>query len=266
MNLDLKAGLAAALLADCSYQEDAALCVSEFAALGHKVVARMSDDMKQAVITADPKDGGGVFNLNTSGSRIAGDKSVGGSYGAMLGDVMQDMDVTPFATPGGYAVTAGPWRRAQAIFSWAKAQVPAGSKWRFRGHSLGSWCNLYAFSSFALDEVLDINVLASPKGAEAAYWASLPPGALEKVTSWIYRRDLWAGYPWRLPGAPAYRHLPGASIAWLDGKNPPRAISETDWPGGINPSDHDLDCDEGATRGYVAGSGGFRDLLAKAAA
>jgi hypothetical protein len=257
LNLDLASGLAAALLADAAYQEDETLCKAEFGALGHDVVARMSDDFKQAVVTVDrTKPASGEFYLNVSGSRIAGG-DVGKSYGAELGDVIQDVEVEPLSVPGGLA-TAGPWRRAMAIFDWSRKQAPVGAKWRFRGHSLGAWCDLYAFSAFPLEDVLDVEVLASPKGADEAYWASLPPGALDKVTSWVYRRDLWVGYPWIGP----WRHPPGASLAWLDGSAPPRAVTESRWPGGINPHDHDLVVEPGATTGYVAGPGGFRALLA----
>lgn len=230
MLLDPKRGLASAKLADAAYIEDMGDAITTFAALGHKMVDAWSDPLHQAYVTSEA--GADCLDLHISGSRVSGRSKIDA-----VADMIADMDVAPHDLGNGILVTRGPYLRSVDIFGWADTKYP-GAKWRIRGcHSLGGWVGKYAFSHLKPENVILIDTFASPKGANAAYYAGIPAEHRVKFTNWCNERDLWMGYSWL---GPFVQLLPDDKYPWLHNGGI-AAIDESEWPGGTHATDHDIE-------------------------
>lgn len=212
------------------YIEDTTQMLNEFDNLNHEVISIYLNDDHKAVLSIDRNDTGSDFTtyLTLCGSRVSS-----GTMQEKFGDLYDDMDTTPLQIEPGILVPTGPWNGCEELYLWASDNC---SKLFIEGHSLGSRSRYarYFLPSSSIERIISFG---PPKFASPAFWNKyLLPGDI----TCIYRRDLWAGWPFELIGNSLWTQPPGQSILYIEDHNFAR-ITEKDWAGGLDPLDHSID-------------------------
>lgn len=237
--MSLTAMLAAAERAQAVYIVDPVASRRDFEALGHVWIGQFQDADSQAVLT---RDAAGNVCLSISGTRFSSGK---------LGDLFDDIDLTPVDLGDGVKVAHGAYEALFDIWAWAKALVPIGTVFDVCGHSLGAWRTLYTPLFLPAAQIGPLHAFESPKGATAAYWTKFAT-ELASAVSVVNGHDIFYGYPF-LPPPPYftdYVHAP-TPVFWLqDGGI--KTITPDQWPGGVCEPDHSIDLVVQRIRSLVA--------------
>jgi hypothetical protein len=217
--MNVPAVLAAARRSQAAYLPDPR---AAFRALGLTVAGRYENADHQAVLS---HDAAGAAYLSISGTRF-------GAQGG-LADTMDDICHEPLDLGGGALVTAGAYAGLDAMWAWAESVAP-GAVFTVDGHSLGGWRARYTGRFLPAERIAAIYSFESPKGGNAAFWASQAP-TLSKLTSVVNGRDVFVGWPF----VGAWEH-PDHDTLWLTGGSA-RVIRPRDWPGPLLFTDHSID-------------------------
>lgn len=226
--MNLTAMLAAAERAQAVYIVDPVASRKAFEGLGHVWIGQFQDADSQAVLTRDPA---GNVCLSISGTRFSSGK---------IGDLFDDVDLTPVDLGAGVKVAHGAYEALVDIWKWAKALVPAGTVFDVCGHSLGAWRTLYTPLFLPAAQIGPLHAFESPKGATAAYWTKYA-AELAGAVSVVNGHDIFYGYPF-LPAPPYFTEYVHAQtpVIWLQGGGF-KTIVPSQWPGGVSESDHSID-------------------------
>jgi len=220
--MDWAALYAAALRAQAAYIIDPAQAQSAFEALGHTFIAQHQDNNSQAVVSVGSD---GAAYLSISGTRFSAGK---------LGDLFDDVDLTPVDLGGGAKVTQGAYASAKEVFDWALSVVPDGEVLNVCGHSLGGWRTGYAPALLPASQIGSLYAFEPPKGANLAYYQKYQKELAGLVITG-QGRDIWMNYP-RLGD---WIHRPGPMV-WIQSIGY-KMIDTSAWPGGFSLGDHSID-------------------------
>lgn len=225
--MDFRPILAAAQRANAAYIDDKKAAAAAFFALGLRFIGQYQTDSCQAVLSIS--DATGIYNLSISGTRFSQGK---------LGDLFDDLDDSLIDIGAGdqQLVTCGAWDDLPMLWAWVKAQVPKTASLNVEGHSLGGWRARYTPSFLDSSRIVALHSFESPKGANLIYWTKYLPVLQEKLISVVNGRDLWVSWPFW------HRDLchPPLPAIWLQ-EDGYQVINPGQWPGGLLPSDHDMD-------------------------
>ena len=188
---------------NASYIMDDTEARKAFLDLGAPVLARLSTDHVQAVISR-PKDG--ILTLTICGSRVTE-----GTLGNHIHDLLTDFNCDPFDIESGRMVAEQPFKEAWMIYNWL-FDVNSKEPVRIEGHSLGGWRSVYATEFLPAERIISITAWESPKQGNDAYWADLEArGLLSKITQVYHGADPWGFWPFECD---ALNHGP-APMLWL---------------------------------------------------
>lgn len=225
--------LAAARRAQGAYIDGMNQAKAAFESLGLTWLGQFQNASHQAVLS---HDAGSVY-LSISGTR----------FGRSLGDLFEDVDLTPVDVGGGAHVTAGAYNGLAEMWAWAKALMPAGTMFNVEGHSLGGWRALYTPLFLPDAQIGDIHAFEAPKGGNAAYWDRYA-GQLSSAVSTANGADIFYGYPFFMD----WCHPP-RNLIWLD-ESGFKVILPDQWPGGMSLDDHSIDLVVARLEKIVAGA------------
>jgi hypothetical protein len=220
--VNFAATLAAAQRAQAAYIEDRAQSQAAFSALGLTWLDQYQNAEHQAVLCRGPD---GTVYLSISGTRFAD--------GAM-GDVWEDICLDAVNLPGGADVVAGAYNGLDAMWSWAKALVSAGTVFNVEGHSLGAWRTRYTPLFLPAAQIGSLFSFESPKAGNPAFWM-LYGGQLANMVSVVNGLDLFVSWPF----LGEWCHPPRDEI-WLQDTGF-QVTNPSQWPGGRRLSDHSID-------------------------
>lgn len=211
---------------DAGAQADA---FQAFVLFGSKPLARLSTTANQAILSFDPN---GDVRLTISGTRASE-----GPFTDRATDVSEDIRCELFHIGSGRHVAKTPFQEAEVIYTWALntlSKLGLGDRpLHIEGHSLGGWKATYSSEYVPLERILSVTAWESPKQGDDAYWQDLEErGFLDKLTQFVHGADLWASWPW------AFTSLnKGRVLVWIH-NGTFTLVTEADWPGGMNWSDH----------------------------
>lgn len=152
-------------------------------------------------------------------------------------ELMDDAYIAYVPVGGPAKVMAGFHAGMHDLFAWALGLVPGSAQLELTGHSLGG-ARAHLAPVFMPEERIAATVsFGAPKAANAAYWQRLA----KQPTRVVHGRDLWAGWPFHTLWGCCH---PDALLWCAKGTLAP--IMEAQWPGGLDPTDHDI------TGGYCA--------------
>ncbi|MBN3757253.1 hypothetical protein G3N95_30225 [Paraburkholderia sp. Tr-20389] len=218
--------LDAARRAQAAYIMDAAQSKAAFEALGHTFISQFKDHDSQAVLSVGP-DGKTYFSL--AGTRASD---------LQIGDIVDDIDLSPVSVAKGANVTRGPHDSAKELYAWALATCPAGTMLNICGHSLAASRTHLAPLFVPSAQIGTLHSFAAPKFADAGYYATYAH-QLTNMVCVVNGADGWCSWPWfdrRWQARPLVQHI------WLkDDHGTFAMIDGNKWPGGWRFSDHDMD-------------------------
>ncbi|KAA0999045.1 hypothetical protein FVF58_42800 [Paraburkholderia panacisoli] len=208
--------------ANAAYIEDAAQSKMAFSALGDVWSDIFKNSSHQAVMSVDASGG---THLSISGTRASN---------LHVLDLFADVSLEPKQVKGG-AVTEGVVQGMQEMWDWAFSVAPAGSVFNVTGHSLGASRTHLTPLFLPPAQIGALHSFEAPKFCDAQFYATYAP-ELASMVCVQNGADLWAAWPWI---DPRWVARPQPEHYWLNDVGFD-LIPASQWPGGVNPLDHDV--------------------------
>jgi hypothetical protein len=200
-----------------------------FEHLGYTWIGLWQNGSSQAVLSM--KDG--QIYVSIAGTRASAWK---------LEDIFLDVDLTPMVVDAASnsRVTCGVHADLVDLWAWVLLQIhaamSASTVIHVDGHSLGGARTQLTPLFVATQHIGNLYSFEAPKFADANYFAKYMT-AMPNLVCTLNGADGWAAWPWidHEMVRPPIPHLWLKETSWFEW------IEPSEWPGGMNFADHDID-------------------------